>query len=285
MTKATVRPPATRRDTMAGLTPGSARSLLFTVLGELTWPVGGSVRTATLVHILERLGIEEQTARQAIARAAASDWIDPERRGREVSWTLSDKLTGVFRAGVHRVSSVSDPYADWDGRWLAVVTSIPHELRAARRPLYAGLRWAGFGDPTPGLWVSPHVDRLQEVGRLIDSLELREHTIAVNGALEAIGIPPADIVARGWDLEAPTRLYQEVAQRLDRLAPTGPDDILIAHIRTMNEWQVFPQFDPQLPEALLPDWIGRKVSRRIADLREGWKSSVRARYLEIESGP
>lgn len=139
-----------QRDTLAGLTAGSARSLLFTVLGVMTWPVGGSVRTATLVQILDGLGIEEQTARQAIARAAASDWIVPERRGREVSWSLSARLVAIFRDGVALVSSVSDPYAEWDGRWLAVLVTIPHELRASRRPLYAGLTWAGFGDPAPG---------------------------------------------------------------------------------------------------------------------------------------
>lgn len=284
MTKATVRPPATRRDTMAGLTPGSARSLLFTVLGEMTWPEREPVRTATLVQILDLLGVEEQTARQAIARAAASDWIVPERRGREVSWTLSPKLTGIFRVGVQRVASVSDPYAEWDGRWLAVLATITHELRAARRPLYAGLTWAGFGDPTPGLWVSPHVERAEEVARLVARLGLGDNTIAIAGTVEAIGIPQDELVARGWDLEEPRRRYHAVEERLDLLGtPTAPDEILVAHVRAMNEWQDFPRFDPQLPEALLPDWIGRRVAARIAALREEWKPTIRARYREIDA--
>ncbi|HYX58546.1 MAG TPA: hypothetical protein VE888_06010, partial [Streptosporangiaceae bacterium] len=77
------------------VTPGSARSLLFTILGELVWPTGKPVWTATLVQVLRGLGIEEQTARQAIARAASSDWITAARNGREVSWSLTPKLRRI----------------------------------------------------------------------------------------------------------------------------------------------------------------------------------------------
>src|ERR1700712_1227504 len=87
------------RPDSGALTPGSARSLLITILGELVWPSGGPGWTSTLVRILKGLGIEEQTARQAIARAAASDWIVAERRGREVCWTLSEKLVHIFDSG------------------------------------------------------------------------------------------------------------------------------------------------------------------------------------------
>src|SRR6186997_2778780 len=93
------------------LAPGSARSLLITILGELVWPTGGPVWTSTLVAVLKGLGVEEQTARQAIARAAASDWILPERRGREVAWSLSDKLVRIFASGSLRVYSLSDPFS------------------------------------------------------------------------------------------------------------------------------------------------------------------------------
>ena len=101
--------------------PGSARSLLFTILGELVWPTGEPVWTATLVHVLRGLGVEEQTARQAIARAAASDWITAARLGREVSWSLTPKLRQIFESGSLRVYSLSDSFSQWDGRWLVVL--------------------------------------------------------------------------------------------------------------------------------------------------------------------
>lgn len=267
----------------AALTHGSARSLLITILGELVWPTGEPVWTATLVHILRGLGFEEQTARQAIARASGSEWIVPERHGREVRWTLSDKLVHIFETGSGRVYSLSDPFSTWDGTWLALWTSIPQSLRSTRRPLYAGLTWAGFGNPVPGLWLTPHAERAAEVGRLLEELELRQHTVAFTGNLDAVGISREEVVARGWDLEALRIRYEEVWAAMNALRPVGDDEILLTHIRLVSEWQEFPRVDPQLPEALLPDWAGRRVARRIEAFRAEWTPVVRRRFGELNT--
>lgn len=266
------------------LTPGSARALLFTILGELVWPSEAPVRTGTLVHILTGLGFEEQTARQAIARAAASSWIVAERRGREVSWTLTPKIMDIFLTGSARVYSMSQPYDDWDGSWLAVLPTIPQARRNARRPLYAGLTWAGFGDPAPGLWVTPHVERADEISALIDELDLREHTVSLVGSLASIGIDQAEVVSRGWDLDSLSSHYDLVLKRIEAQHPSSADETLLAHVRMLNEWQEFPRTDPQLPEALLPDWVGRRVARRIEELRRQWVPITHRRYAELNAG-
>lgn len=267
----------------ATLTHGSARSLLITILGELVWPSQQPVWTSTLVCILKGLDIEEQTARQAIARASASGWITPERQGREVRWTLSDKLIHIFETGSSRVYSLSDPFSNWDGTWLGLWTTIPQSLRRARRPLYAGLTWAGFGNPVPGLWLTPHVERSDEVGRLLEQLGLKKHTFAFTGNVDAIGISQEEIVERGWDLEGLRSHYEEVWEAMDGLRPSGDDETLYTHVRLISEWQEFPRVDPQLPEALLPDWAGRRVARRIEALRTQWKPIVRRRFAEINT--
>jgi phenylacetic acid degradation operon negative regulatory protein len=269
----------------SALTPGSARSLLITILGELVWPSGTAVRTSTLVRILKGLGIEEQTARQAIARAAASDWIVAERRGREVSWTLSDKLVRIFDSGSPRVYSLSDPFSSWDGSWLALLTTIPQSHRRTRRPLYAGLTWAGFGNPAPGLWLSPHVERVGEVQILVDELGLEDHTVCLVGTLQGFGMSESDIVDKGWDLGALEEHYEQVLSAVTDLAPQGADETLLTHVRMISEWQELPRTDPQLPEALLPDWIGRRVARRIEVLRAQWTPVVRRRFAEINADP
>jgi phenylacetic acid degradation operon negative regulatory protein len=38
-----------------------------------------------------------------------------------------------------------------------------------------------------------------------------------------------------------------------------------------------------LPEVLLPDWIGRRVARRIEALRAQWTPAVRQRFAEINA--
>jgi phenylacetic acid degradation operon negative regulatory protein len=267
----------------ASLTPGSARSLLVTILGELVWPTERPVWTSALVYLLKGLGIEEHTARQAIARAAASDWIVPMRHGREVCWSLSPKLLHIFDSGSPRVYSLSDPFSSWDGSWLAVLTNIPQSHRNSRRPLYAGLTWAGFGNPAPGLWLSPHVEREDEVAALIGELGLEQHLIGFVGTVKNVGISESDIVAKGWDLQALSEHYEQLLAAMTDLRPGGGDDTLFAHVRMVSEWQELPRTDPQLPEALLPDWIGRRVARRIEVLRAQWTPTVRARFDEINA--
>jgi phenylacetic acid degradation operon negative regulatory protein len=265
------------------VTPGSARSLLFTVLGELVWPTGRPVWTATLVQVLRGLGIEEQTARQAIARAASSDWITAARTGREVSWSLTPKLQRIFESGSVRVYSLSDSYRQWDGRWLVVLPTIPASHRPVRRPLYAGLMWAGLGNPAPGLWVTPHVERVTEIRELVDRLDLQQHTVSFAGTIEAIGLDQQEIVDRGWDLAALREHYEQVEGIIGTLAPQTPDEKLVESMRLSNEYQVLPRTDPQLPEALLPDWIGRRVARHIEALRSQGKPVAQARFAQIDA--
>ncbi|MCW2759310.1 MAG: hypothetical protein JWO46_3056, partial [Nocardioidaceae bacterium] len=248
-------------------------------------PTGQPVWTSALVLVLRGLGVEEQTARLAIARAASSDWIVPERRCREVSWSLSDKLVRIFDSGSPRVYSLSDPFSDWDGSWLALWTTVPQSHRAARRPLYAGLTWAGFGNPSAGLWLSPHVERAAEVRSLIEELDLTSHTVSLVGSTQSIGMPESEIVARGWDLAALHEHYEQVLDAVAGLDPQGGEETLLTHVRMLSEYQELPRTDPQLPEALLPDWIGRRVARRIEALRAQWAPATRARFVEINADP
>lgn len=265
----------------AALAPGSARSLLVTILGELVWPTGQPVWTSSLVQVLKGLGIEEQTARQAIARGAQSGWMVPERRGREVSWSLGPKLQHIFEVGSQRVFSLSDPFSEWEGTWLSVLVTIPTSHRRTRRPLYAGLTWAGFGNPVPGLWLSPHVERAGEVRHLLDELDLHEHAISMVGRVEGIGITESDIVSRGWDLAALALHYEQILTAVSDLDPAPGDETLYAFLRMISEWQELPRTDPQLPETLLPDWIGRRVARQIEALRAQWTPAVRSRFAQI----
>jgi phenylacetic acid degradation operon negative regulatory protein len=263
---------------------GSARSLLITILGELVWPSGEPVWTSALVRILASLGVEEQTSRQAILRASASDWITAQRQGREVRWTLTGKLIRIFETGSARVYSLSDPFTGWNGTWLALSVSVPRSHYRTRRPLYAGLTWAGLGNPAPGLWLTPHTERAGEVGRLVTGLGLQDHTYAMAGALDPIGVSPEEVVRRGWDLDSLSARYEQVLTAVAELDPVDGDEMLTAHLRMISEWQEFPRADPQLPDALLPDWIGRRVARRIEALRAQWTPKVREHFAAINAG-
>jgi phenylacetic acid degradation operon negative regulatory protein len=260
---------------------GSARSLLLTVLGELVMPNANSAWTASLLYVLTRLGIEEQTARQAIARGAAAGWITARRQGREVRWELTGAGRRLIETGAERVLSMSAGAEPWDGRWVIVLVSIPQSQRAVRKKLYGALSWEGFGNPTPGVWLSPHPERQAGAQQVIDDLGLRESTLAFVGTLAPMGLRNDEIVARAWDLEGVRAEYQELIIRYSGLRPPPGDPLLLTHVQLVNEWQRFPFLDPQLPDALLPNWIGRRAAVVFTQLRAEWYEEAQARWREV----
>ncbi len=114
-------------------------------------------------------------------------------------------------------------------------------------------------------------------------LDLQRHTVSFAGTVEAIGLDQREIVVRGWDLASLREHYKQVEGIIGALAPQTSDEKLFESIRLSNEYQVLPRTDPQLPEALLPDWIGRRVARRIEALRAQWKPAAQTRFAEIDA--
>ena len=45
--------------------------------------------TSALVEVLTNFGVEEKSARQALARTASEGWLTSERVGRRVRWALT----------------------------------------------------------------------------------------------------------------------------------------------------------------------------------------------------
>jgi phenylacetic acid degradation operon negative regulatory protein len=266
-----------------GLTNGSARSMLLTVLGELVFPADQPVWTSSLLYLLTGVGIEERTARQAIARGAAAGWITGERHGREVCFELTGYGRALIAAGAERVYSVGADDAPWDGRWLVLMVTIPQSARAGRRKLYGALRWAGFGNPVTGVWLSPHLDREAEARRVVDELGLADSTLSFVGPAASVGLDEAEIVRRAWDLDEVAAHYDDLLRRVKRLRPRVGDPLLFTHVQLVNEWQRFPFLDPQLPEELLPNWIGRRSARFFRARREQWSAAALARWAEIQA--
>lgn len=261
----------------------SARSLLFSILGGLVFAQPEPVWTSSLLYLMKAAGFTEQAARQAIARSATAGWMTGERWGRETRWSLGPGLRTAFETGRERVFGFSDDPGPWDGRWLILITSIPEEQRTVRKRLYGTLRWAGLGNPTPGIWLTPHVERLDEVDRVIAELNLRSSTLSFVGHPVAVGLSDSDIVRRAWDLDSVAATYDELLARFSGLDPAAGDDVLLAYLELTSALSHFPFMDPQLPQALLPEWIGRDATRRLRELDDRWSAGAQARWHEIVS--
>jgi len=162
--------PALSRRRELGAT--SARSLLLTVLGEFVLPRPEPVWTQTLIDVLAELGVEQKSARQALARTAAEGLLVSDRSGRRVRWSLSASGRRLLTDGAARIYGFGTRTAAWDGRWLVLLVSVPESRRQLRHRLRTRLAWAGLGSPTPGVWVTPDATKQDEVARVIADLEL-----------------------------------------------------------------------------------------------------------------
>jgi len=264
------------------LPPPSARSLLLTLAGEMLSDRLDGAWTTALLRVLGGLGVEDHAGRQVLARSAAAGWLERERVGRAVRWRLADRGRELVAEGVRRSETYLAAEDEWDGNWLVLYVSVPQQQRTTRKRLYGGLDWLGMGNPTPGLWVSPHHERAPELRRLIADLGLVDTAVAVIGPTAGVGMTDAQLVERSWDL---TELAAQYRRLLDQESaaeePEDPDGVMLTYLDLLNLQQRFMRRDPQLPAALLPEWVGRDGAALLRDRRRAWAKRAHARFWQI----
>ncbi|MBK1786962.1 PaaX family transcriptional regulator [Prauserella cavernicola] len=257
----------------------SARSLLMTLLGEFVLPRDRPVWTSALVDALGMFDVEEKSARQALARTAAEGWLESERVGRRVRWSLTPPGRKLLTEGARRIYDFGSTERTWDGTWLVVLVSVPETKRDLRHQLRTKLTWAGFGSPDPGVWVTPHVSREQEALGILTDLGLGDG-LSFAGSYGAIG-DESTMVARAWDLRELETRYEEFVDAFTALEPTDGDAVLDAQTRLVHEWRRFPFLDPQLPAALLPEgWSGATAAELFHRRHAEWRPTAEHRWAE-----
>jgi phenylacetic acid degradation operon negative regulatory protein len=271
-------PVVSRRREVSG---GSARSLLTTLLGEFVLPSTDPVWTSTLVDVLALFGIEEKAARQALARTAAEGWLRSDRVGRRVRWVLTDPGRRLLAEGAERIYGFGSSGHEWDGRWLVVLVSVPESQRDLRHKLRTRLSWAGFGTPTAGVWITPHLSAEADAKLILDELDLSTQAMSYLANYGALGSERA-MVERAWNLTDVGARYQDFIDEFTGLAPSTPDELLRAQTLLVHEWRRFPFLDPQLPTVLLPPkWSGTTATALFTDLHLRWRGPARERWSEL----
>jgi phenylacetic acid degradation operon negative regulatory protein len=270
------QPPTLSRRHAAGAP--SARGLLFTLLGELVLPGGGTAWTSAVLAAFARLGIEEKATRQALMRTAASGWLDAEKVGRRTRWKLTGSARRMLTVGAERIYSFTGPDENWDGRWLLVYVRIPDSDRRARHVVRSRLSWAGFGSLGAGLWISPHPDREAEVVGVLTEAGVAQDAhvfVASRSGLADVRI----MVAAAWDL---TAIEEQYRQFMAEFADSAPADVLASQVELVHAWRRFPSIDPALPRELLPGrWSGLQAARLFADRHQRWSDDARREWKRL----
>jgi phenylacetic acid degradation operon negative regulatory protein len=225
--------------------------------------------------------VEEKAARQALARTAAEGWLRSDRVGRRVRWTLTDPGRRLLAEGAARIYDFGSGSQEWDGRWLVVLVSVPETMRDLRHKLRTRLSWAGFGSPTAGVWITPHLSAEADAKLILDELDLSAQAMSYLAHYGALGSERA-MVERAWNLTEVAARYQEFIDRFRHMAPSTPDEVLVAQTLLVHEWRRFPFLDPQLPAELLPPkWSGTTATDLFNDLHVRWRARAQERWAEL----
>jgi phenylacetic acid degradation operon negative regulatory protein len=251
-------------------TPGTARATLLNILGDIVHPAIASVSTSVFIDVMGTLGHSEHAARQAISRCSNAGWIAGEKSGRTSRWRLTSSGITVVEEGITGVEQLSNPHADWDGRWRTVIVTISNEQRAVREGMYRALRWDGFGNPLPSVWVSPHPQHNKRVRTAIAASGLAPSTISFIGEVDGLGLTAEEIVSCAWDLTNLRELYTSLVSRFDAIHPATDEEHLVALLQLDQELQHLLVTDPQIPSSLTPGWTGRADAARLLQLRHRW---------------
>jgi phenylacetic acid degradation operon negative regulatory protein len=218
--------------------------------------------------------------RQALTRAAADGWLIPIRDRRYTQWQLSPGFEQFLNLGAQRIFGFTATQPEWDHRWLVVLARIPETNRAGRHLVRTRLRWGGFGNPTPGVWVSTHTDRLAEAEFVLEEAGVREDAHLFISEY-APGGEPSILVGQAWDLDEIAREYETFIGTFARPPSADP---LVRVTQLVHAWRGLALIDPALPEELLPrGWIGARAAKLFHRQHAKWIDAATREWQRIST--
>jgi phenylacetic acid degradation operon negative regulatory protein len=208
---------------------------------------------ASLVRLLEPLGVAAPAVRTAISRMVSQGWLDARTVGGAPGYALTERAGLWLDDAATRIYRTSS--TDWDGAWrVLVLDAVPDRPRRER--VRNQLRFLGYASLSDSTWVSP---RKVDPGDL-----LAEESV---GSVTFTSGDPAPVAALvdAFEPEALGDAYRDwlvAARALVEAHPDGSDrDAFGVRSTLVHEWRKFLFRDPGLPAVLLPpQWPGLEAA-------------------------
>jgi phenylacetic acid degradation operon negative regulatory protein len=265
-TLSTRRNPAVLDDT--DMRPGSATSLLRTIIGCYLRSLGGWIASAALMELMTTVGVNPTRTRTAILRVRGKEILAPEARDNRPGYALEPAALARLARGDRRIYSPRVMSAT--DRWCLISYSIPESQRQLRHQLRRHLSGIGCGTVSSALWICPEY-LTSEVEAILTDLGVRG-----SAAIFLVGETRFDgglerAVAQWWDLPAIASAHEAFLSAYQSLATKEltTRQAFASWIGCLDAWRVIPYVDPGLPAAWLPAaWPGKRSIPLFADLRE-----------------
>ena len=270
-----------------------SRKLVFTLYGDYLRDRADEVWVGSLIQLLAPLGMSAQAVRSTLSRMQRRGWFTTHKRGRHSYYALTVKAKWLLDEGEERLFAPGTPQS-WDGRWHLASYSVPEARRELRDRLRQRLVWLGFGQLSPGTWISPYPlpDGLLDWLRATGAGEYADVFVADYGGEDA-----RSLVARAWNLDGLERTFRDFIRThrplyeaaLNDAGESGMSgvDAFARRFDLTQEFLDFPYVDPGLPPELLPpDWPGEEVRTLFREYHSLLASTADAYVDEvIEAAP
>jgi len=247
--------------------PGSATSLLRTIVGAHLRGVGGWMSVAHLITLMEAVGVPAVSTRSAVLRVKTKGLLVAETVDGQAGYRLNPDAVPMLERGDRRIYSFRQQ-GDND-TWCLISYSIPETQRDARHQLRRRLGWIGCGTVATGLWICPSF-LTDEVEGILAGLGLREAATLFIAEPPLLAGTHAEAAARWWDLDRLDALHRSfLAAHADATAAATTRDAFSRFVRALDDWRPIPYLDPGLPPRALPDdWPGFDSVALFGRLRE-----------------
>jgi phenylacetic acid degradation operon negative regulatory protein len=240
--------------------PGSASSLLRTLVGASIRDLDGWMSSAAFVWLLGQLGVSAARTRNALTRAKAKGLLRAEIRT-SPGYALTEEGHALLARGDRRIfhprlMSALDP-------WCLISFSVPESNRDLRHQLRRRLTWIGCGVVADALRVCPEF-LADEVSAIVSELGLGDHVTLFRAHVIHSPEDPAADLGRWWDLPAIAALHEKfLASHATAIEEFTTDPQPATAYRTwitaLDAWRPIPYLDPGLPAELLPaGWPGNR---------------------------
>ena len=238
------------RNTTPALTP---RAAIVTLYGAFVRRLGNWMAIADLVVLLGDLGVDEQSARSAIARLKRTGLLESSTHFGCAGYVAGEQLLDVLRDGDVRIFQ-SEIAANLDDGWVLVVFSVPEAQRDRRHLLRTRLAGLGCGPLAPGVWMAPR-RVAPDVRRIVQRLDLAQFTSLFEGTYEGFN-DVQTLATSTWDVSALVRHYGAFTKRHQRMlsrweaGDAGARAAFVDYVGLLEDWRRLAYEDPGLPDEL-----------------------------------